>query len=182
MITIVIIVRHLYSTFFIQILLNSILLMTSAAVKRGFIFRLSVAVYTPTHREIFILINFRHRLNRPMTSLTVHTLEQMSRVIEVHVVWQHMHPHPLDGCAFIISLTQLLNGRLSGGHLRMTVHASTQRRNIRMPSSFHLIVAILALNFMSADMKGMVKGDRLIGSIAFVIPNSGLKFRTPCEE
>jgi hypothetical protein len=58
-----------------------------------------------------------------MTGLTVYALGNVSVVIEVYKVREHMNASPLDRSTAIISFTKLLNVGLIRCHLKMTVHA-----------------------------------------------------------
>jgi hypothetical protein len=131
-----------------------------------------MAIHTPTHREIRILRHLLHRFDLAVTLLTIHSTLDVSRVIELHVIGQHVDAHPLDRFTFLIGFTDLRNLRAIRLDLNVTVHAGAQGWNIGVAGPLDLVVAILTRNLQLPGMQRVIIRNGLRWRVAFVVPNT----------
>src|SRR4051794_8060375 len=92
---------------------------------------ISVTVHTPAHIESSPLVNSIHFLDRSMAFRTFHPGSDMSAMIEVNEVRQHMHFGPLNGLIRLIRSGYFLNIWRIGFYDGVTVHTNFQPRNFR---------------------------------------------------
>lgn len=141
-----------------------------------------MAVDTPAHAQIGMLINLLHRLDLAMASLAIHAVLDVRRVVELNVIRQHVHTHPLQRLALVESIAHFLNVRAVGLHLHMAVHAGAERRNVRVLRAFDLAMAVLALHTVRAHMQAVIERDRLLGRMPNVVTPARLELASRQEE
>lgn len=106
-------------------------------------------------------LQFHHRSNFAVTGFALDTLRDVRIVIEVHKVCNMVHPHPLNRLFAFPRLSHLDDLRLGRSYKLMTAHAGLERRNIRVRSSSHTAMAILASNLILPRVFRVTKRDRL---------------------
>ena len=127
-----------------------------------------MAIHTPSHGQAVHLLDHIHLLNVAMALLTgdkaVFRLAEamhVAFVIELHVIGQHVHLHPLDGFAVKIFFLKFFDRLFVGGDEHVTVHARVQTGNRRVLRVLHVRVTVQARNFVIACVLFMGKRQRL---------------------
>ena len=147
-------------------------------------FWISVAIQTPRHRLILVLMHDLHLIDSAVASNTRYTTVDVGRVIEIHVVRQSVNTHPIDRFACPPALMKVLElwrpsmdsrqARGSGLALfvdrlgAMAIDAGLCRWNLRVSGLVDRTVAVLAIHLQLASMQRVAERDRLERSVAGV--------------
>ena len=113
--------------------------------------RRTVTVKTPTHRQAVYLINNLHFIHVTVATLARNPPTDVGRVIEIHVIWQLMHTHPLDRLAivsWIIRVHRLVKRRQFWAvtlDVLVTIPTGASSRNVGMTGNIHERMAIAAV-------------------------------------
>jgi len=99
------------------------------------------------------LFDLLHFLNFTMAGLAVHATSNMSRVIEVNKVGKIVNLDPFNGGPFIVSFANFLDVGTVGFDSEMAIHAGAESGDVRSFRTLDLIVAVLALNFILANVQ-----------------------------
>lgn len=143
-----------------------------------------MAIQTPSHRLILVLVDDLHLINPTVTSNARDASIDVGRVVEINIVRESVNTNPIDRFAGSPAFSQWL--KLGGirmdrrplGSPRSTVgiqrfgavavDAGLRRRNLRVSGLIHRNVAVLAVHFQLACVQRMAKRNRLQRPIAGV--------------
>jgi len=132
----------------------------------------AMAIKAPLHAERLRLVNHAHFVHRSMTAVTAHSAVHVHGMIEVCVVGQSVDLDPRDGLAGLptvahgsetgavrqdLALAVAIDAGLGGGEIGVTRHLDET-------------MAIAAIHSELLHVKGVRKGDRLVG----LIPHPGI--------
>jgi len=109
-------------------------------------FRMTMAFQAEGHAERFGVINLIHLVNAPVTFHAADAAVDVNRVIKIRKIGNFMDLNPLDGLAGGGAFTNQRQARIVLEHLRMAIHASGRRGDIREPGFLHARMAIPAIH------------------------------------
>jgi hypothetical protein len=111
-----------------------------------------VAFQAPPHRERLILSHNLHLIYSAVTARTPDAGSKVNAVIEVGVIWEHMHPHPVNRLTAFPTLSNIDELGTVSFHFRVTVHAGLGRGHCGTRTKFHSIVAIATVHTKLASV------------------------------
>ena len=151
------------------------LVVAGAAIDRSIVFRLAMAIYAITHREALVLLHFFHFLNWAMALLALFAGLDVSRVIELHMIWQEIDLLPFNRCFVGVSLNNFRNvWAVFAVHLandQVAVHTNINGRHRRMPRNFRCRVTVFAIETQLASMERMGVRNGLRGFVIDIVPD-----------
>ncbi len=138
-------------------------------------FRVAMAIDTPSHRLIFVLVDDFHLVDATVASDAGNASSDVGRVIEVDVVGKAVNANPVDRLAgspafmdglepprFVAVCMDSRIGRGTvRGHRTVAVDTSLSGRNGRVSRLVNRIMAVTAVHLQLAGMDRMTEGDRL---------------------
>jgi hypothetical protein len=89
----------------------------------------------------------------------------MNAVIEVNVIWQVVHPIPLDWLTGLETYPHRFKHRTLIPDLAVACHASFRGREIGKGRSFHGLMTVTAVDAIVYHVMLMAEGDRLLNGI-----------------
>lgn len=131
--------------------------------------RMAMAVQAPCHVKRVRFPGKRHLVDSPMTGFTTDSLGHMNTVIEVNIIWQVIHPIPLDRLTGAKAFPYGFKHGTLAPDLTVTGHAGFRWREIGKGRCLHRLMAVSAINAVINHVMLMAERDRLLNRIVYSI-------------
>jgi hypothetical protein len=124
--------------------------------------RIAMAVQAPLHLQIGSLENQGHLVDLPVTRRAAHAFIDVDAVVEINVIGEPVHAHPLDGFVGAVTFAHWL--QVTGGVEQhgMAIHAGLGGRNAGGRGGFDAGMTVAAIDAVIADMVFVAELDRLL--------------------
>jgi len=124
--------------------------------------RIPVALQAEIHVQRRGLEHQRHLIDWPVAGRAANSLIYMNAVIEINVVGQPVHFHPVNRFIRAVALANYFQVPHIIEQHRMAIHARPRRWNPRIRRVFHARVAIPAIDSVIPHVVFVAELDRLI--------------------
>jgi hypothetical protein len=134
-------------------------------------FRIAMAIDAPSHIQRRCLEDQRHLIDGSVARGTAYAFRHVDAVIEIHVVGQPMHAHPVDRLVGAVAFAHGLKISNVVEEHRVAIHAGLGRRYAGGRGTLYARVAVAAIDAVVADvvlvaeLNRLVARDVLIGQI-----------------
>ena len=135
------------------------------------LFGIAVAVQAPLHSQWRSLEHQRHLVNRTVASRATNAFIDVNAVIEIDVVRQAMHAHPLNGLIGAITFANWLEISDVIEEHGMAIHAGLRGRDASESGGLDAgvtvttIDAVVAHVMLVAELNGLIAAHPLIGDV-----------------
>lgn len=131
---------------------------------------IAVALQTPAHGERLHLVDDLHLVDTPMAGHAPHTHVDVGAVVELRVLGEHVHIHPLNGFACVPGLPHRCQFYAVFFHQRVTAHARLGGRYRRKRRTLNCAVAVHAVEPHIARVQLVAERNGLDGLITDISP------------